>query len=371
MRIGIPKETRRDEHRVGLTPFAVSRLSRLGHEIFVEQGAGAFSLFSDEDYREAGAQIVFRKDEVYQRSETICRMTSLDDDEIDLLVPGTTVCSFQHLVLASRSKIEKLIEKKITVVGYELIETENGHMPLLAALSEIAGQQSVCTAASLLQVESGGRGIVLGGIPGIAPATVVILGAGTLGRTAARHFIAAGAEVIVLDSDVERLRMLHDALPSPPITAVASCRQLEKYTAIADVLVGAIHVPGDRAPFLVREEFVKAMRPGSVILDLSIDVGGCVATSRPTTLTNPTFEAHGVVHYCVPNMTSSVPRTASRAVAIGVLPYIKELAEHGVAYVATKMPAFAHGIYLYEGHVLNAHIAESLNLETKSIKDII
>lgn len=363
MQIGVPKEIHRGEHRAGLSPFGVARLVRYGHEVYVQTGAGEDSHFSDEDYRAAGAGIVFDEDEVYQRADLVCRVGAMAPDEIERLKPASTVCGFLHLAVQPKELVGALSDRSLTLIGWELVEDGGGDRPLLVAFSEIAGRMAVHTAAHLLEHESGGRGLILGGAPGIPPATVLVLGAGNLGRTAAAQAVATGAHVIVVDADVARLRRVQESLCGHAATAIASERNLEKYTAIADVVIGAVLIPGGRAPYLVTEPMVKGMKAGSVILDLSIDQGGCVETSRPTRPDHPTFVAHRVIHYCVPNMTTNVPRTATRALTISALPWIMKLAGEGVDAAARSDAGLARGMYMYEGRVVNEAAAHALGVQ--------
>jgi alanine dehydrogenase len=371
MNIGVPREIFRHEHRVGLTPFGVSRLANRGHQVFVEHGAGEDSHFEDEHYAAAGASIVFRAEEVYQRSELVCRVSALAPAEVDLVRPGSVLSGFFHLAVVPREIVDRLAALEVSLLGYELVEDREGHRPLLVSFGEIAGHMVVHTAAHLLEHDSGGRGILLGGAPGIAPATVVILGAGTVGRTAARLFAAFGAHVIVLDAELGRLRDLMAAVPGNVVTAVASERNLDRFTAVADVLVGAVLIPGGRAPFLVTEPMVQRMKAGSVILDLSIDQGGCVETSRPTQPDNPTFELHGVTHYCVPNMTANLPRDASRALTLGALPSLQRLADEGLEEALRTDPGLGRGMYLYRGKVANEQTAQSLGLDYVPLSELL
>lgn len=371
MRIGVPKETSRNEKRVGLTPFAVSCLTRENHEVFVERCAGEDSHFSDEDYEAVGARIVYSAEEAYGRADMVCRVGRVSPEEVQMLAPGTIVCGFQHLIVAPREVVQQLQERKSTVLGYELVQNSLGRRAVMGALSEIAGRMAINTATTLLEYESGGRGVLLGAVPGIPPSTVVILGAGTVGRTAARSALALGAHVIVLDANIERLRDISEDSGGLVVTAVASERNLNRYTRIADVVIGAVALPGGRAPYLVTEEMVHAMKPGSAILDLSIDQGGCVATSRPTTPDNPTFKVGGVTHFCVPNMTSNVPRTASRALSIFVREYLLEIAANGIASALEKDPGLGHGLFMYEGNLTNQLAAEALGLEYVDYKSLL
>ncbi|MEW6744696.1 MAG: alanine dehydrogenase [Planctomycetota bacterium] len=371
MRFGIPKDLHRHEHRVGLTPFGAARLTSLGHQVYLESGAGDECHFSDSDFAEAGAQTVYSRDEVYQRSDVVCRVRALDAEDVRMLRAGSIVCAFHHLAVARKEVIHDLVEREITVIGYEIIEDATGQHPVLSALSEIAGRMTVHLAAELLQFESGGRGVLLGGVPGVPPATAVILGAGTVGRTAARALAACGAHVIVLDGTLANLRRVSAEIPFNIVTAIASKRNLERYSAIADVLIGCVLIPGGRAPFLVTEEMVKRMKPGAAILDISIDQGGCIETSRPTTLDNPTFRVHGVTHYCVPNMTTNVPRTASRVLTIAALQYLVETAEKGVEAALRSDPGLAKGVYLYRGRFVHQPAATALGMQAGSLETLL
>jgi alanine dehydrogenase len=370
MKFGVPKESLRNEHRVGLTPFAVSRLVELGHQVFVEHEAGADSHFTDHDFAAAGALVVYQADEVWGRADVICRVGSLSDQDVRRLRPETTVCGFLQLGMASREVVRVLQEREVTLIGYELIEDRDGSRPLLSILSEIVGQMVPHIAAHLLQHESGGRGLLLGGIGGITPATAVVLGAGTVGSVAAARLSQAGSHVIVLDNDVERLRRI--VAKNPHIhTALAIPRHLRRFTAFADVFVGAIFIPGGRVPWLVTEDMVRNMKPGSVILDISIDQGGCVETSRPTTLELPTFKAHGVLHYCVPNMTSNIPRAASRAIGMGTLRYLERIGALGVDEALRVSRSLQLGTYFYRGQAVQEAAAGALGLEFQPLRDLL
>ncbi len=371
MKIGVPKETLRHEHRVGLTPFGVSRLTHLGHEVLVERDAGKDAHFDNEDFVKAGARIVYSSDEAYGRADVVCRVGALSSEEADMLRPESTVCGFHHLAVAPRDVVQKLTLRRISAIGYEIIQNAAGDRPVLAALSEIAGHMVVQTAGHLLETGQGGRGVILGGVPGIAPATVVILGAGTVGRTAAEQFLGVGAHVILMDIDLDKLRtaVLHSSRDL--VTSVASTRNLTRFTSIADVLVGAVLVPGARSPFLVTEEMVRNMKPGSVVIDLSIDQGGCVETSRPTTVDHPTFKVHGVTHFCVPNMTANAPRTASRAMTLSALPFVVKLAEEGIESALRTDAGLAKGCFLYRGRFVNETAATSLGLPPARLSDLL
>lgn len=371
MFIGVPKEIHRHEHRVGLTPFAVSQLVAEGHTVNVETGAGEKAHFTDRDFEEAGAQIVYGREEAYHRSELVCRISRPSTEELDLLAPGGIIAAFQHLAVIPRENVDRFMELELTMIGYDILEDDTGDFPVLNPFSEMAGQMVIPIAAHFLQAEKGGRGILVGNVPGVPPATVLIIGAGTVGHAAARSALGAGAHVLVVDEDMGNLRKLSKDLIGRPVTALATQERLSRYTEIADVVIGAVLVPGKRTPALITEDMVKKMKAGSVIIDVSIDQGGCVETSRPMTLEQPTFIQHGVVHYCVGNMTANVPRTASRVLTNAALPYVKALAEGGVKGAVRADPALARSLYLYEGKMVHAGLGEHFGIPTHNLNDLL
>lgn len=371
MIIGIPRETERLEHRVGMTPFSVSRLVRAGHAVVVERDAGAEAHFSDRDYTEAGAEIGYSAEEVYQRADLVCQVGTIRPGELDLVRSGSLVAAFHHLAVAPRATLDRLRSLDTTLIGYEIIEDEKGDRPILLSMSDLAGQLAIHEAAHLLQIHSGGRGILLGNTPGVPAATVLVLGAGSVGTVAARHAAAIGAQVIVMDEDLRKLQLVHRALGGRVVTCMFDEMQLARYVAMADAVIGAVLIPGGRSPFLVTEEMVRSMRPGSVIVDVSIDQGGCVETSRPTTLDNPTFRVHDVVHYCVPNMTANIARTASRALTDVILPYILRIAEDGLETVVREDPGFGCGLYMYRGRIVNEVVAHLMGVEVEPLAGLL
>ena len=371
MVIGVPHETHHDEHRVGLTPFLVKRLSEQGASILVEHDAGRSARFVDQDYERSGAQIVYSAEEIYRRSDVICAIGTLTDQEISFLETGRTICAFQHLAVAPKERVERLMKLRTTLIGYEVIRDAEGNLPVLLPMSEMAGQMAIHLAAHYLQNEKGGRGILLGHMPGVAPPTVVVLGAGTVGTVAARQALRNGCHVIVIDAELERLRHLDEATGGGAVTVVLGTDRLERFTALADVLIGAVLIPGERAPYLVTEAMVESMKSGSVIIDLSIDQGGCVATSRPTSLHDPVFMRSGVLHYCVPNMTANIARTASRALAGALLPYLSPIAAGGTLSALATVPGLAQGAYMIEGHVVNARVGQTLGVPVTPIDEIL
>ncbi len=369
MEFGVPREVRDLEMRVGLAPSGVLSLTKAGHQVYVESKAGSGAGFSDEDYRAAGANIVFTPAEVYGRADVVAKLSRPTQDEHRLFRPGQIIFSFLHLPVASPDLFVALAEREITAVAYEMIEEDNGDMPVLISASQVAGRLAPTIAGQLLRSDRGipgqkqGRGILLGGIPGVPPAAVVIIGGGTLGSSAAGAFVGMGAEVTVLDRSLKKLQYIDERFNGRVTTMFANKYNLRRAVKFADVLMGAVLIPGQRAPLLITREMVQSMRPGSVIIDFSIDEGGCVETSRPTTLRDPAYMLDGVVHYCVPNMTSVVARTASYAVTNAALPYLRSVGELGVLGAIQREPALARGVNLYQGNLTHPGVAAALGRE--------
>lgn len=364
MEISVPKEVRDLETRVGLTPAGVLALVRAGHTVYVEQNAGRAAGFSDEDYAAAGAQIVFSPAEAYGRADIVAKVTRPTAEEHALFRPGQTIFSFLHLTVASPDLYEALASREITAIAYELIEDEEGERPVLQPASEIAGRLTPVIAGQLLMGLPDlqpGRGILLSGLPGVPPAAIVILGGGVLGQNAARAFAGLGAQVTVLDRDVSKLQQLDERYQGRVTTMFANEHNINRAVQFADVLVGAIMVPGRRTPTLVTREMVRGMRSGSVIIDFSIDQGGCVETSRPTTLRDQMYVVEEVIHHCVPTMTAVVGRTTSYAISNAALPYLLAVAEHGVAETLEREPGLRTGLIVYDGHLVHEETAAALD----------
>lgn len=367
MRIGIPKETLREEKRVGLAPAGVDALVKAGHTVFVETEAGLGSHFPDQEYINAGATIVYSAEEVFQRSELITKVTPLTEDVVGLVQENQIVFSFLHLSIGKKKIIDKLIEKKATAISYELIE-KNDNLPVLQSISEIAGQLSIEVGSRFLKSNvPSGRGILMGGIPGVAPAAVVILGAGVVGLSAARAAFASGAQVIVLDQDLRRLRRIEDTVSKNISTVVANPMTIARGVKFADLFIGAVQVKGEKSPHIVSEEMVKTMKKGSVIVDVSIDQGGCVETSYPTTLSDPIFIKHDVIHYCVPNIPALVSRTASYGITNASLEYIMNICDNGLANALLGDLGLSKGVCTYNGACSNEVIADTFNLEFRRL----
>jgi alanine dehydrogenase len=367
MEIGIPRETRDLDQRVQLGINTVGQLTARGHRVYVEKGAGEGAGFTDEEYRRAGATVVYSAEEVYKRAQMICRVNTPSLEELEEMQPGQIICGFAHLSAASPQRMERVLARGVTMLGYELLTTADGRRPILQPMSQIAGRLVPQIAATLLQ-SPGGRGILLSGIPGLPPAEVTILGAGVVGFNAARAFAGLGAQVTVLDeaSRLAEADRIFDMMGRLRLM-YAYPHQIAKAVAFADVFVGAILIPGERTPLLVTEEMVQSMRPGSVIIDVSIDQGGCVETCRPTTLRDPTFVKHGITHYAVPNFTALVARTASRVLSNVVRPYVLRLADNPDELRTD--PEIRSALLVHRGKVVHPRLAAAHRLPLHDLED--
>jgi len=355
MRVGVPKETREEEYRVALTPAGTRELTASGHEVVVETGAGGGSLFTDEAYIAAGARIVGDAGAVFTDSDLIVKVKEPLPDEYRRLERRHVLFTFLHLA-PDRDLTQALIDSGATCIAYETVETADGRRPLLAPMSEIAGRLAPQAGAYFLERAGGGKGKLLGGATGVKAANVVILGGGIAGTNAAAIATGLGAHTKVLDTSIDALHAVNCVLPTVQ-TLHSDQLTIEDEVSKADVVIGAVLVSGARTPVLVSEDLVKSMQKGSVIVDLSVDQGGCVATSHPTTHRAPTFIKHGMVHYCVDNMAGAVPITSTMALTNATLPYILALAEKGVVGAARSDPALARGINVMEGKVTISEVA--------------
>jgi len=350
MNIGIPKERRAFEYRVGLFPAGVKMLTQLGHTCYVEHDAGLGAGFSDQEYIQSGAKIAYTPHEVFGRADLLLKVARPTSEELEWLRPETALAGLLHLGSARQDKIDRLIESEITAISYELITLPDGTVPIRKPLSQIGGILAAQIGAKLLQNNEGGKGILIGGMPGVPPAEVVIIGAGIAGTCAARAFVGMGAHITVMDTNINALEMIHDNIPCA-VTMVSNPVNLQRACAYADIVVGAILVHGEHPPIVVTREMVRAMKPRSVVMDISIDEGGCVETSRPTTNEKPTFLEEGVIHYCVPNMPSVVARTSTYAFLNAALPFIIELVTKGIDRAVAENPAIESGVSTYQGKV--------------------
>ncbi|RIK30363.1 MAG: alanine dehydrogenase [Anaerolineae bacterium] len=352
MIIGIPKETRPFEYRVGLSPAGAEILVQNGHQVYVEKDAGSEAGFKDSEYESAGARIVYSGEEVFARADLVLKVARPLKSELDWVKPGAAITGLLHLSAARRDKVETLLEKKITSIAYEQIQLPDGTLPLLRPFSQIGGSMAAQVAARLLQNNWGGKGILLSGVPSVPPAEVLILGSGIVGTYAAQAFIGLGAHVTVIGDDIVSLQKISDRFPGI-VTMMSTKRNIERATMYADVVVGAVLVIGERAPILVTRDMLRAMKPRSVLIDVSIDQGGCFETSRPTTHDQPTFVDEGIVHYCVPNMPGVVARTATHAFVNTAMPYLVRLANEGVDAALASDPALEKGVNTHQGRLVH------------------
>lgn len=359
MNIGIPKERRPFEFRVGMSPAGVEILTQRGHQVYVEHEAGVGAGFSNQEYEKAGARVAYSADEVFGRADLLLKVARPTKEEIEWLRPGTTLAGFLHLASTRRDKVDLLLEKRITAVAYEQIELADRSLPVLRPFSEIGGSMTPTIAARFLQCNRGGKGILLSGVPGVPPAEVVILGSGVAATYATKAFLGLGAHVTVLGIDMAGLQKMHDRFQGIA-TMISSVRNIEKATAYADVVVGAVHVSGQRSPVLVTRKMVQNMKPRSVVVDLSIDLGGCVETSRPTTHELPVYVDEGVTHYCVPNMPSVVARTATHAFINAAMPYIINIADLGITAAVDSDPSLEKAINTHEGRQVHLKLLDEV-----------
>ena len=354
MEIGVPKETKDREFRVGLTPNSVRSLSQ-NHTVFLETNAGMGSGFTDEEYQQAGAKIVTDAAEAWNK-ELVIKVKEPLKEEYQYLQPQQLLFTYLHLA-ADRSLTEALIESGTTAIAYETVELSNGILPLLTPMSIIAGRLSVQFGARYLEKQQGGRGVLLGGVPGVSPGKVVVLGGGVVGTEAAKIAVGMGARVQIVDLNVERLSYLENLFGSRVELLYSTAAQIEQVVRDADLLIGAVLVVGKKAPVLVSRELVAQLRPGSVIVDVAVDQGGCIATLRPTSHTQPTYVEEGVVHFGVPNMPGAVPWTATQALNNSTLPYIMQLANRGLSALVEN-PALAKGLNVKNGTIVHPAVRE-------------
>ncbi|MDP8978359.1 MAG: alanine dehydrogenase [Actinomycetota bacterium] len=369
MRIGVPAEVKESEYRVAITPAGVRELTVAGHEVAVQAGAGTGSSLTDDDYTRAGARIVDDATRVWADAELLLKVKEPVEEEFEHLRPDLVLFTYLHLA-AERPLTDALVKSGITAIAYETVEQADGALPLLAPMSEIAGRMAPQVGAKELEAPRGGRGTLMGGVSGVLPAHVVVIGAGVSGRNAA--WIAAGMEarVTILDLDVDKLRYVDAIHQGKIVTLVSNRLTLEEQVAEADMVIGAVLVPGARAPRLLTEDMVASMRRGAVFVDISIDQGGCSETSRVTTHREPTYLVDGVVHYCVGNMPGAVPRTSTFALTNVTVPYVSRIAEHGVAGAA-RDPALARGFNVVDGAITNAGVAEAHDLAHTDLSDVL
>jgi alanine dehydrogenase len=366
MRVGVPKEVKPDEYRVGMMPVGAELLLKAGHEVCVETNAGVGSGFADEDYAKVGAKIVKTHQEIFANADMIQKVKELLPEEYGLCRPGQIVFTYFHFA-ADEQLFRACLKAKITAIAYETIRDRAGRLPCLTPMSEIAGKMSIQEGAKYLERPMMGRGILLGGVPGVPPAHVVILGAGIVGTQAAKVAAGLGANVVLMDINLDRLRYLDDVMPANVHTIFSDAHTVRDNLLLADLVVGAVLIPGAKAPRLVTRQDLISMKTGSVIVDVAIDQGGCIETSRPTTHQQPTYIVDGVVHYCVTNMPGAVGRTSTIALCNATLPYALKIANKGFEKAAADDPGFAEGITLVGGRVTNTAVAESFHMKCERV----
>ncbi len=366
MRIGVPKETKRDEYRVAMLPVGVEELTSSGHQVLIETGAGLGSGLTDAEYGAAGGTIVTTPEEVFGQAELIVKVKEPLPPEWPLLRAGQTVFTYFHFA-ASRALTEAMLASGANCLAYETLRDPQGRLPLLTPMSEVAGRMSIQEGAKYLERPQMGRGILLAGVPGVAPAHVTILGGGVVGANAAR--IAAGfqADVVVMDVNVDRLRYLDDVMPANVNAIFSDRHNIRNELRLADLVIGSVLIPGARAPYLVTEKDLDLMKPGAVIIDVAIDQGGCTETSRPTTHSDPTYIVKDIVHYCVTNMPGAVGRTSTFALCNVTLPWVMLLARQGIEAAVKSSPALNSAANIWQGRVVNKPVAETFGFELGAV----
>jgi alanine dehydrogenase len=370
MLVGVPKEVKDHEFRVAVTPAGVKEYVNKHHQVLVQRTAGEGSGFSDAEYAAAGAKLAASAEEVFAQAEMIVKVKEPIAGEYDLLRPGQVLFTYLHLA-ADEALTSALMRNGVQAVAYETVQLENGHLPLLTPMSEVAGRMSVQVGAHYLEKANGGKGTLLGGIPGVPGAEVVIIGGGVVGTNAAQIALGMGANVVIIDRSLERLRQLDTLLHGRVHTLASNIDNVSSAVKQADLVVGAVLLPGAKAPKLVTEEMVASMRSGSVVVDVAIDQGGCIATARPTTHSHPTYVVHDVVHYCVTNMPGAVPRTSTIGLSNATLPYGLQLADEGLVGAAMGDPALAKGINVLDGKITHPAVAEAFGLEYTPVTELL
>jgi alanine dehydrogenase len=358
MIIGVPKEVKDHETRVALVPSGVAALREAGHEVLIESGAGEGSAITDREYMQAGGAILAKPDEVWAKADLIVKVKEPQPSEYGFFRPGLILFTYLHLAPLPELT-DRLLEARVNGVAYETILEEDGSLPLLTPMSEVAGRMSVQVGAQYLEAPAGGRGVLLGGVPGVAPANVVILGGGVVGTNAAKVALGMGAHVTIIDRSLNRLREIDDIFNGLAVTLASNSWTIGEALKSADLVVGAVLIPGASAPKLVRRQMIAHMKRGSVVVDVAIDQGGCFETSHATTHTEPVYTVDGVLHYCVSNMPAAVPHTSTFALTNATIPYLLELANKGLERATETHPALSRGVNTYNGYVTHEGVAAS------------
>jgi alanine dehydrogenase len=370
MIVGVLKEIKSEEHRVGMTPAGVEMMTQHDHVVLIEKDAGNGSGFEDKAYLKAGAEIVDTPGEIYEKSDMVMHVKEPQPSEYDLIRPGQIVFTYLHLA-ADERQTRALIERKSVNIAYETIQQEDGQLPLLTPMSEVAGRMAIQQGAKYLEMAQGGHGVLLGGVPGVEPAVVVIIGGGIVGLNAAKMACGLGAKVYILDMDLNRLRYLSDIMPRNCFTMMSTPATIRRLVRFADVVVGAVLIPGAKAPKLVTRDMLPTMKPGSVLVDVAIDQGGCFETSKATTHTDPIYVIDGVIHYCVANMPGAVARTSTMALTNATLPYALEIANKGWKKAMQENMEIRKGANVIDGKVTYSCVAEAFGLDFTPVEEFL
>ena len=370
MILGVPREVKDHETRVGLVPSGVASLREAGHQVIVQSGAGAGSSLPDSEYERAGAAIVQTASEVWSPSDLVIKVKEPQPSEYESLRPGLLLFTYLHLA-PEPELTARLLETRATAIAYETVREIDGSLPLLTPMSEVAGRMAVQVGAQYLEKPNGGRGVLLSGVPGVAPANIVILGGGVVGLNAAKVAAGMGANVTVIDKNLNRLRELDDIFSSKIVTLASNAWTIRDSLRQADLVIGGVLIPGASAPKLVRRDMVREMRPGSVMVDVAIDQGGCFETSRPTTHTDPVYFVDDVLHYCVTNMPAAVPHTSTFGLTNATFPYVLRLANQGFALAVDQSDALRQGVNTYNGHITYAAVAQSQGRVYKDLRIVL
>ncbi len=370
MIVGVPAEIKPAENRVGVVPAGVETMCRHGHEVLVQAGAGVGSGISDGEFAAAGAEVCNAPENIYPRADLLVKVKEPLPSEFPMLRAGQVIFTFFHFA-ADRELTQAAIDSGIVAIAYETIQTADGKLPLLIPMSEVAGKMAVQEGAKYLEKPMMGRGILLGGVPGVAPANVLVIGGGTVGAHAARVAAGLGADVTILDIDLDRLRYLADVMPPNVKLLVYSRHNIRHLLPLADLVIGAVLIQGAKAPMAITREMLKLMKTGTVIVDVSIDQGGCVETARPTTHENPTYVVDGVVHYCVTNMPGAVARTSTLALTNATLPFALQIADKGYKQASRDNPAIASGLNIVCGKVTHSGVADAFGLPYTPVDEVL
>ncbi|MEO7028020.1 MAG: alanine dehydrogenase [Acidobacteriaceae bacterium] len=370
MIIGVPKEVKDHESRVGITPAGVKALVDGGHKVLVETNAGRLSSFPDADYQAVGAEIVGEAANVWSHADMVVKVKEPVEKEYVHFRDGLVLFTYLHLA-PLKALTDALLTKKVTGIAYETVKDAAGTLPLLTPMSEVAGRLSVQIGAAYLEKEHGGRGVLLGGVPGVSPGNVCIIGGGIVGTNAAKIALGMGARVTLVDLNLNRLRELDDIFSGRIYTLASNAYNVERAVCEADLVIGGVLIPGAAAPKIVTRGMVSKMKKGAVIVDVAIDQGGCIETARPTTHSDPSYEVDGVVHYCVTNMPAAVPNTSTLALTNATLPYVRQLAKLGAAAAIKANPGIAEGVNTYNGHLTYKAVAEGQKREFRTLADVL